>query len=298
MTHVRRGRPEALGANGALWKILTISMVFTYLVPATAVAKRGYFATEPSSDMQMQLRGSSGYGIALSADRGYVSLAVQGHHATVQYLARGAVGKRRITARFDSLGRVALRFHPRGNVYRRKEREPNCRGGDSLIQPGVFVGKLEFEGEQGYTKVHANRIKGTVTHTKRQVCRTSGREEGEEGLLSGLRGTILVASADEDGLSFNASRIESKSKPGRSGGAFSTTVVESPGPGFSVFRSIQATAKDSTAFSVVTSHGRVDEATVTPPRRSPAARPTGAPLPRNRKPGWARLPATFRAWES
>jgi hypothetical protein len=75
----------------------------------------------------------------------------------------------------------------------------------------------------------------------------------------------LVASADEDDLSFNASRIESKSKPGRSGSAFSTTVMEFSRPGFSVFRSIQATAKDSTAFSVVTSHGRVDEATVTPP---------------------------------
>ena len=215
--------------------------------------------------MQVQIRGSSGYGISLSADGGYVILAVQGHHAAVQYFAEGVAGKGRIKARFGNLGRVALRFHPRGNAHLRKERERNCRGGDSLIQPGVFVGKLDFEGEQGYTRVHANRIKGTATHTKRQVCRTSGREEGEGGLLSALRGTTLVASADEDGLSFTASRIESRSKPGLSGSAFSATVVESPRPGFSVFRAIQTTAKDPTAFSVVTSHGRVDEASVTAP---------------------------------
>ena len=253
-------------AKGALWKILAISVVFACLVPATAVAKRGYFATDPSSDMQVQLRGSSGYGISISADGGYVSLVVQGHHATVEYFARGAAGKGRIKARFGGLGRVALRFHPRGNAHLRKEPEGDCRGGDSLIQPGVFVGKLDFEGEQGYTRVHANRIKGTVTHTKRQVCKTSGSEEGEEGLFSPLGGTILRATADENAISFNAFRIESKSKPGLSGSAFSATIVESPRPGFSVFRSIQTTAtKDPTAFSVVTSHGHVDEATVTPP---------------------------------
>ncbi len=108
--------------KGALWKMLAISVVIVCLVPATAVAKRGYFATDPSSEMQAQLRGSSGYGISLSADGGYVSLAVQGHYATVQYVARGAAGKGRIKARFGSLGRVALRFHPRGKAHLRKER--------------------------------------------------------------------------------------------------------------------------------------------------------------------------------
>lgn len=258
---------DTLVAKGALWKVLMISVVFACLVPATAVAKRGYLATDPSGDMQMHLRGSGGYGISISADGGYVTLVVQGHHATVQYFARGAAGKGRIKARFGGLGRVALRFHPRGNAHLRKARERNCRGGDSLIQPGVFVGKLDFEGEQGYTRIHVNRIKGTVTHTKRQVCKTIGsEEEGEEGLFSPLGGTILRAVADENATSFNAFRIESKSKPGLSGSAFSATVVESPRPGFSVFRSIQTTAtKDPAAFSVVTSHGHVHEATVTPP---------------------------------
>lgn len=248
-----------------LRKAVVISLAFICLAPASAVAKRGYFATDPSSNMQMQLRGSNGYGISLSGDGGYVSLSVQGHHATVQYFGRGAAGKGRIRARFGDLGRVALRFHPRGKAHLRRKPESDCRGGDSLILPGVFVGKLDFEGEQGYTRIHANRIKGTVTHTKRQVCKESGSEEGEEGLFSSVRGTILRAAADESGLSFNAFGLKSKSKPGLGGNAFSATVVESPQPGFSVSRSIQVMAKDSTAFSVVTSHGHLDEATVTPP---------------------------------
>ena len=250
---------------GVGWKILVVSLALVSLAPASAVAKRGYFAIDPSSSMRAHLRGSNGYGISLSGNGGFVFLAVQGHHATIQYFAKGAARKGRIKARFGGLGHVALRFHPGGKAHLRKESVGDCRGGDSLVQPGVFVGKLDFEGEQGYTSIHASRIKGTVTHTKRQVCRNSGREGGEEGFPSSIKTTFLSATANEDGTSFNAFKIESKSRPRLNGISFSATVVESSGPGFSVFRSIQATAEDPDAFNVVTSHGRVDEATVTPP---------------------------------
>jgi hypothetical protein len=250
---------------GAIWKILAVSLMLACFAPASAVAKRGYFAIDPSSSMRAQLRGSNGYGISLSGNGGFVYLAVQGHHAAVQYAARGTAGKGRIKARFGGLGRVALRFHPQGKAHLRKEPAGDCRGGDSLIQPGTFVGKLDFEGEQGYTRIHASRIQGTVTHTKRQVCKSSGSDEGEEGFPSSLNLTFLNAADDENRSSFNAFKIESKSKPGLSTASFSATVIESPQSGLSVSRSIQATTKDSTAFSVVTSHGHVDEATVTPP---------------------------------
>lgn len=156
---------------------------------------------------------------------------------------------------------MALRFHPRGRAHLRKESASNCQGGDSLIQPGVFVGEFEFEGEQGYTVIHASRIKGAVTDTKRRVCKNSN---GEEGFPTSLKSTIVSAVANESGISFNAFKIESKSKPGLSGISFNATAVESF-PGLSVFRSIQVTTADSNAFSIVTSHGHVDEATVTPP---------------------------------
>jgi hypothetical protein len=250
-------------------KILVVAVMLACLGPASAVAKRGYFATDPSSSMQAQVRGSNGYGISLSADTGFVSLSARGHHATVEYAARGMARKGRIKARFGSFGRAALRFHPRGKAHLRKEAERDCRGGDSLIQPGVFVGKLDFEGEQGYTGIHASRIKGTVTHTKRQVCKNNsgeGGEGGEGGFPSSLELTFLNAAADENETSFNAFKIESKSKRGRRAASFSATIIESPQPRLSVFRSIQATTKDFTTFSVVkASHGRVDEATVTPP---------------------------------
>jgi hypothetical protein len=253
--------PGFMMEPSSLRKALVISMVFICFAPASAAAKRGYFATDPSSSMQVQLRGSNGYGMSLSGGAGYVLLSITGHHAAVQYVADGAAGQGRIKARFGSLGRVALRFHARGPAHLHKDREGGCRGGDSLIQPGVFVGTLDFEGEQGYAAIHASRIKGTVTHTKRQVCKNNG---GEEGLPSFPKLTLVSAAADKSGISFNALRVESKSKPGRSGVGFNATVVESP-PGLSVSRSIQVTAADPSVFSVVTSHGHVDEATVTPP---------------------------------
>jgi hypothetical protein len=247
------------------WKILAASLILMSLAPASAAAKRGYFAIGPSSNMQASLRGSNGYMITLSANGGFVTLSVHGHHATVQYLAQGAAGKGKIKASFGGLGRVALRFRPRGKAHLRKEPAGNCRGGDSLIQPGAFVGKLDFEGEQDYTRVKARRIKGTVIHTKRQVCKNSGSEK-DEGMSPGSLGLTLVNAADnEGGSSFNAFKIDSKSGPGRSLTSFGAMVLESPRPGFSIIRSIQVTAEDASAFNAVTSHGRVDEATVTPP---------------------------------
>jgi hypothetical protein len=250
--------------SGVGWKILAISLALVCIAPASAVAKRGYFTIDPSSRTQAQLRGSNGYGISLSANGGFVSLTAQGHHATVQYAARGAASKGKIKARFGSLGRVGLRFHPHGKARLFNEPAGNCRGGDSLIQPGVFVGKLDFEGEQGYTRIHANRVKGTVTHTRRQVCKHSGGDEGGKGPLSSLKWTLLSATAEENKVSFNAFKTELKSKPGVNGTSFSATIIESIQRGFAVFRSIEATA-GLTAFSVVSSHDRVDEATVTPP---------------------------------
>jgi hypothetical protein len=161
---------------------VSVLVLVVSLAPASAVAKRGYFAINPRSSMEMRLQGSNGYEISLSANGGFVSLTAQGHHATVQYAAGGTADKGKIKARFGSLGRVALRFHPHGKAHLFKGPAGNCRGGDSLVQTGVFVGQLDFEGEQGYTRIHANRIKGTVTHTKRQVCKNGGGEEEGKGL--------------------------------------------------------------------------------------------------------------------
>ncbi|HWA54356.1 MAG TPA: hypothetical protein VG816_09315 [Solirubrobacterales bacterium] len=248
--------------------VMAVGLIFAVTMPVSAVAKRGYFVTDPSSSIQAQIRGSDGYVISLSGGIGFVFLAAKGHHATVQYLTKGVAGKGTFKAKFGNLGRVALRFHPRGKARLHKNPESNCRGGGSLVQSGVFVGKLDFEGEQDYTAIHTNRIKGTVTHTKRQVCKNGGSEEGErgeEGLPSSLDLTFLNASDDEDGSSFNAFKIEPSAKPGRSATSFDAMVEESS-PGLLVTRSIQATAEDSSAFSIVKkSHGHVDEATVTPP---------------------------------
>jgi hypothetical protein len=255
---------------GASLRILAISLIIACLAPASAVGKRGYFTTDASSSVQAQHRGANGYAISLSGDGdfGLVTLTAKGHHATIQYFARGVAGKGKIKARFGSLGQVALRFHPRGKARLHKDPARTCSGGNTRVQPGVFVGKFEFEGEQDYTALHATRIVGAVTHTEREVCKNSeGEEEGEEGFPSSLQLTFVNATDDESESSFNAFKVASNSKPGLSAASFNATLFEEfSQSGLSVFRSIQATTKDSNVFSVAkTSHGHVDEATVTPP---------------------------------
>jgi hypothetical protein len=74
----------------------------------------------------------------------------------------------------------------------------------------------------------------------------------------------LSATAEENKVSFDAFKTELESKSGVNGTSFSATIIEAVKRDFAIFRSIQATA-GLTAFSVASSHGRVDEATVTPP---------------------------------
>lgn len=246
---------------GASLKILVVFLTIVCLIPASAMARRGDLVIDPSSNMELRLKGSNGFGISLSASGGHVYLATQGHDAAVQYAASGVAEKGKIKAGFGALGRVALRFHPRGKAHLRKEPLGNCRGGDALVQAGVFVGRIDFEGEQGYTEVHSGRAKGTVIHTKKQVCTQS---ESEEVPPSAFKWTLVSAAAEENKVSFSAAGFDFKSQPGLNGISFGATIVEFPRPGFSIFRTIQAEG-DPAAFSVVSSHHHIVEATVTPP---------------------------------
>ncbi len=242
------------------WLALAASLVFIVLAPASAVAKQEYFAIEPSSSMQAQLRGSDGFAISLFVDGAHVHLVATGHDASVQYEVHGMVSKGKIDAKFAGLGSVLLRFHPRGKAHLRREPDGICRGGDSLVQAGVFVGRLDFEGEQDYTSVHATRIKGSKIETEKRIC----REEGDGNPPASLKAAFLQASSEKDGISFIAFKTEYKSRPALSGASFNATITELRQRGMSILRSIEAAA-DLDAFSIARSHGHVDAATVTPP---------------------------------
>jgi hypothetical protein len=235
-------------------------MAAVVLAPGLATAKRGYFVLNPSQTMEAHLRGSKGFGLSLFANGGQVYLSVKGHNASVQYATTGSASTRRIKAKFDGLGRVSMRFRPTARPHLVPEPDGNCKGEGESVQPGTFVGKFVFRGEQGYTAAHVARARGTITRKMKQTCRY-----GNEGGRPSLAGWTLLHATKADGaISVVAFSIESPSHPAAQGSIFSASLIEFRRPGMSIFRTIESHA-GLDAFRTVKSHGKVISATIEPP---------------------------------
>src|SRR5262249_54431346 len=66
-----------------------------------------------------------------------------------------------------------VRFHPAGPAHREDGFFPPCKGGETVKQPGYFVGTIHLRGERGYTAADASRARGEGTTTRKEVCRRS-----------------------------------------------------------------------------------------------------------------------------
>jgi hypothetical protein len=173
------------------------------------------------------------------------------------YSVRGVTSSKRIKARFPGLGLVSVQFHPFGPAHR-KAVPRDCKGEDGTVQCGRFVGKVEFEGEQGYTTAHASKARGKMIVNRKQVCQSTG---GEGDSL--FRLTALVATARSEGISVVALKLTRKSRPTVGFAGFGATLFETLGR-LSIVRSIEATAGVA-AFTTSEKGREITSATITPP---------------------------------
>lgn len=240
---------------------LVIGLAILCLMPGGATAKGRTFVVGPSTTMEAHVHGSKGFLFSLSTSRHTAFLSARGHHASVHYLAQGYVSAKRIKARFGHLGRVSLRFKAsQKKPHLIPKPEDSCKGGGKLVEPGVFVGRIEFEGEQGYTSVHANRARGKITHAKKAIC----RYEGEGRAQSSLGVTALNARTKNESFAFSAFKIEPKGHPSSDSTSFSASVIETGPHGLSIFRDVEIRGKPED-FDITKAHGKVVSATVEPP---------------------------------
>jgi hypothetical protein len=134
-------------------------------------AARGKIEVEP----RLQLAGSHGYRILVSARSATVTIGVErGNTAragtSTTYVARGVSGENGMHANFRQFGRVDLTFH--SNAAAARGLPPDCFGGTTgaATVPGYFTGRLDFEGQDGYTAVHSRRIRGEVVLPPTEQC--------------------------------------------------------------------------------------------------------------------------------
>lgn len=137
------------------------------------------------------LAGSDGYRILVLADsrradgRGEVIVFAGRGGSGASYFVPANVTDSHIEADLGGLGRIAVQFVPSGAI----EEESACGGEPTQFEAGEYEGSIEFDGEQGYTKASATRVRAEVKPFLSLVC--GGHGEGETR-GSGLRGARLM----------------------------------------------------------------------------------------------------------
>lgn len=199
---------------------VAIVVVMLLVIPTAASAATtgsAVFFDGSRPPAEFSLRGSNGYSIRVDGAGRRVNLSVAGGGGFAEYRVRGRASTERIRARFGNLGRVAVEFRPSGSVWRRVP-PSRCKGKARVTRFGVFVGKIRFVGEQGYTRVRAVRARGRSRTSPRWKCK---RRRGGGKLRKTLDKTsaqseltVLEAIARQRRLSFGALSFRSSGEEG------------------------------------------------------------------------------------
>ena len=223
-------------------------MLVALAIPATAAAKAGYTVAERALHLKLALPASNGYSVSIETEGHHkVVLTAQKGGGVAFYRASGRVSRHGIEADFGELGRVSLRFRgerrpltgpfPPGlaallddlDLPRRK-----CHGRKPVREVGEFRGVVEFEGENGFTRVRARHAKGEVKRFYTRVCErfpgSAGHRAKEHSRDFDLQASILYASdlSPRRKVSFEAFGFQFEGPLKQLGGFYVTgaTVVE------------------------------------------------------------------------
>jgi hypothetical protein len=147
----------------------------------SASAKPGYVVIPGRHSVELNLKGSHGFRIDAGKSGRFVYFQAANARSVATYLDRSPDQKGSgIKARFPGIGRISARFHPKGSPHREPPFFSQCRGGETVKQPGLFVGTIEFRGERGYTSVSATRASGEISTTEREICKRSVFDDGPD----------------------------------------------------------------------------------------------------------------------
>jgi hypothetical protein len=143
---------------------LMLALAACVVAPAAPAVAQG--EAETGAYGAFQVRGTNGFsilGIALSRPQfkhGEVALFVFGNRAAAIYFAPARVEPTVIEADLGPVGEIAVHFEPSGPPERVHSR---CQeNGSAAFEPGFWVGKIGFEGEEGFTRATVARTKAIV----------------------------------------------------------------------------------------------------------------------------------------
>ncbi len=222
-----------------------VCAVCALALPVSAAAKPGYFVSKPFRFAQAHVRGSHGYWLRIDAFNTNVDVGAKKGNAQVHYTAdHGRLRKDSIRAKLPGVGWVFLRFH---EMSRYRHQANNCRGPGALTRRGFFTGWVRIRGERDYTSVNAHRVRGNITQSTSEVCRSR-----PSARASSSAEEILYANAERGHglLSFEADKW-----PPEDGGFnalfFSASLHRHRGP-MSIINANGGFTEDTSAFAIAT----------------------------------------------
>jgi hypothetical protein len=187
------------------------------------------------------LKGTNGYSILVMGiskphfKQGEVIVWAANGHGAVVYLQRAKVTADTIETDLGAAGQLSVAFQSQGPPERVQAR---CKkGGVETFEPGLWVGKIEITGEEGFTTVKKTQAKAIPSPFVNAGC---GISIGEETVGHGLPGVRLVA---RDGGTHRARYLQAnQNRPGgpikveadleeRRGGLIIDRLIEDTYPG-------------------------------------------------------------------
>jgi len=181
--------------------------------PAGAVAKPGYFVTEPERRAVFTTQGSDGYRVKVEAVSGRhqrgarVYVTARKGPASVQYMVRGArAGDDSIDVRLPHIGRISVEFMPLDVTHGRVP--DNCKGRRSRVEHGYFRGTIRLRGEREFTVVRRASAPGRIVQSYRQVCDNEEGVDGGKGPRFSSRLLFTGPEKGSSGVSFEAYESE------------------------------------------------------------------------------------------
>lgn len=191
--------------NTLIWPSLLVGLL---LAPPMAEA------AEPSSETAKKLApqallvldAGDGYLLSVDGTGRTVSLTVERGLSRATYVTRGRASRGAIKARLGNFGKVSVRFVPSGRRFLIGPPQ-RCEGDPMIVRRGVFVGKIEFRGEDGYVDVAARRAIGLSSTLPRWRCNHGRRGSRASISKAGYETATLKVSAPQRNVFFVAAAL-------------------------------------------------------------------------------------------
>lgn len=171
-------------------------------VVAIAIAVSSCFASFAGAEGEedtggfgaFRLRGTNGFSVLVMAlsrphfRHGEVIVWATKRNAAVFYLAPATVTDTSIEADLGTVGELSVTFEPSGPP---ESVDTSCeQAGPVPYEPGAWVGTIDIEGEEGFTRVQRSRAKAIVSPFIEALC---GSSVSGETMGQGIRGARLIA---------------------------------------------------------------------------------------------------------